>query len=92
MFSEPSCRKGDERQPKEKVHVCPHDPCRDPRGSFEKVVMVIPVDRQNKKAKQIGDKLWDEARQTTQTIGGRRVQFQDHDGDNDGKDPVAKSL
>src|SRR5215207_9067629 len=87
---EPRGRKRDEREPEEKMRVCPEDPAVHLEVHLQQVMMIVPVDCDIQKAEDIAEKGGRKGDECAQIRPVRRLQLEHHDRDNDGDHTVAE--
>lgn len=90
ILSHPICNKRKKGQPKEKVHVCPHDVTRHMLCGMQHVMVIVPVDSQIKKAKYVTEKHRQYWNQRGKFGRVRDLHFQHHDSDDDCENAVAE--
>src|SRR5450631_589566 len=86
----PGCRDREEREPEQQVEVAPQDGPVDALDNLEHVMVVAPVDADVDEAEQVGQELRGGAAKRLEGGLVRDLQLQNHDGDDDGEDAVAK--
>src|SRR5450631_1639599 len=86
----PGCGDGEEREPEQQVEVAPQDGPVDALDNLEHVMVVAPVDADVDEAEQVGQELRGGAAKRLEGGLVRDLQLQNHDGDDDGEDAVAK--
>lgn len=92
VFPHPGRGKGDERNPEKQVHVGPQDTAVHVVDRMQHVMMVIPVDPDMDEAENVADEDRPERKKIPQAVSMRRVEFQDHDCDEDGDDAVTEGF
>ena len=81
---------GQERDPKEQINVCPKNDRIDPGHEVNEMMMIDPVDRNDDEAQDIGKKSWPHPCQGSWSRIVRRLQLQNHDGNENGHHAVAE--
>jgi hypothetical protein len=81
---------GDERNPKEQIDVCPKNDRIDPGHEVNEMMMIDPVDRDDDEAQDIGKKGGPHPRQRLRGRIVRRLQLQDHDGNENSHNTIAE--
>ena len=56
ILTHPAGGKREQRQPKQQVKICPHDPAIDAACRLEHVVVIVPIDPQIDKAQHVRQK------------------------------------
>ena len=79
IVAEINGRPGDERNPKKHIHVCPKNRGIDPVHEVNEIMMIDPVDGNDDEAQDVGKKSRPHACQGSGCWIMRRLQFQDHD-------------
>src|SRR5207248_11255963 len=80
----------DERDPKKQIDVCPKNDRIDPVHEVNEMMMIDPIDRNDDEAQDISEKGWPHPRQRSGRRIVRRLQLQDHDGNEDRHHAVAE--
>jgi len=75
---------------KKLVHVCPKNDRIDTANEVNEIMMIDPVDRDDDEAKDVSEKSWPHARQRSGCRIVRRLQLQDHDGNEDRHHAIAE--
>ena len=83
---------GNERDPKEQIDVCPKNDRIDPGYEVNEMMMIDPVDSDNDEAQDIGKKGRPHLRQGSWGRIVRRLQLQNHDGNENGDNAIAERL
>src|SRR5207302_4685653 len=80
----------DERDPKEQIDVCPKNDRIDAGHQVNEIMMIDPVDSDDDEAQDIGKKGWPHLRQGSWRRIVRRLQLQNHDGNENGDNAIAE--
>ena len=81
-----------QRQPEQQMQVRPQNAAADVFGGMEQVVMVVPVDADVDEAQHVAQEHREQRLQRGQIGAVRHLQFQHHDGDDDGEHAVAEGF
>ena len=79
-----------ERDPKEEVDVCPKHNGIDPGHEVNEMMMIDPVDSDDDEAQDIGKKGWPHFRQRSCCRIVRRLQLQNHDGNENSDNAITE--
>src|SRR5262249_51884782 len=78
------------RKAKQQKRIGPKDEAVDPSDRVQKMVMVVPINRQIDKAQDITGEMRKQIDKRLPICTVRHFQFQDHDRDDDGNDAIAE--
>src|ERR1700730_4411441 len=90
MVAEINRDPGDERDPKEQIDVRPKNDRIDPGHEVNEMMMIDPVDGDDDEAQDIGKKGWPHFRQGSWGRIMRRLQLQNHDGNENSDNAIAE--
>ena len=90
VLAHPGGDEGHDREPKQKVQVGPENAAGDLRGRVQQVMVVVPVDPDVDEAQEVAHEQGDERLQVREVRAVRHLQFEHHDGDDDGEHAIAE--
>src|SRR6476619_5707480 len=92
VLTHPRSYKRNQRQPKEKVKICPEDFPVDKLRCMDQMVMVRPVDSQKDEAERVANKNRNQRPKALQSCLVRRPKFEHHDRYQDCDNTVAEGF
>src|SRR4051794_17404955 len=90
VFTHPTRREREQRQPKEQVQICPENAAAYPVGHVQEMMMVIPVDPDVNEAHHITQEEWKQGLEHCETGATRHLDLENHDCNDDGENAVAE--
>ena len=90
VLAHPAGGERHQRKPKQQEQIGPKDAAADPPCRVEEMMMVVPVDTDVNKAQHIAEEDGQQIAQVFQFHAMRDLEFQNHDGDDDGDHTIAE--
>jgi len=92
ILSHPGGREREKGEPEEEVEVGPEDGGGYAVGGVEEVVVVIPVDADVDEAEEVAEEDGKQAGEGGEVGSAGDLEFEHHDGDDDGEDTVTEGF
>ena len=92
VLADPLGQHRNERQPEQQVQVGPHHPRGHPAGGPQQMVVVVPVDPDEREAQDVDQQRREALAQAGEVAAGRGLQLQGHDRDDHRQHAVAEGF
>ncbi len=84
--------RGHEREPEQQVEVGPHGAAADAAGGPQQVMVIVPVNADERETQHVDQQPWDPIPQRVEGGARRRPELQHHYGNNHGEHPIAEAF
>ena len=92
VFAHPPGGERHQRQAEQQEKIGPQDAAAHPAGGMQHMVVIVPVDADIHKTQNVAEEYRSQFPKVRQLRAVRNLQFEHHDGDDDGNNTIAERL